>query len=103
MEKRSSLYALLVFGSLLGLCFIFLFALFANADKGDTGIWTSKNGPRIGVVELTGEISDSREFVGILHEMRKDKTLKAILVRIDSPGGSVGPSQEMYAAIVRAR
>ncbi len=103
MEKRSALYALLVFGSLLGLCFVFLLFLFAAlADKDDTG-WGDGSGPHIAVVELTGEIKDSREILGQLHELRKDDSVKAIVVRIDSPGGSVAPSQEIFAAIQRAK
>lgn len=103
MEKRSALYALLVFGSLLGLCFVFLLFLFAAlADKDDTN-WGDGSGPHIAVVELTGEIKDSREILGQLHELRKDDSVKAIVVRIDSPGGSVAPSQEIFRAIQRAK
>ena len=103
MEKRSALYALLVFGSLLGLCFVFLLFLFAAlADKDDSG-WGSGTGPHIGVVELTGEIKESREILGQLHELRKDNDIKAIVVRIDSPGGAVAPSQEIFRAIERAK
>ncbi len=54
MEKRSALYALLVFGSLLGLCFVFLYFLFSALEqKGEAG-WGSGLGPHIGVVEVSG-------------------------------------------------
>jgi protease-4 len=103
VEKRSALYALLVFGSLLTLCFVFLYFLFAALEqKGETA-WGTGGGPHIGVVELTGTIGDSRDVVGQLHELRKDKSIKAIVLRIDSPGGAVAPSQEIYRAIGRAR
>jgi protease-4 len=103
VEKRSALYALLVFGSLLGLCFVFLYFLFSALEqKGEAG-WGSGLGPHIGVVELSGEIRESREIVGQLHELRRDKTIKAIIVRIDSPGGAVAPSQEIFRAIQRAK
>jgi protease-4 len=103
LEKRSALYALVVFGSLLGLCFVFLYFLFSALEqKGEAG-WGSGNGPRIGVVELSGTISDSREIVGQLHELRKDPTIKAIVLRIDSPGGAVAPSQEIFRAVERAK
>jgi protease-4 len=103
VEKRSALYALLVFGSLLTLCFIFLYFLFAALEqKGETG-WGAGAGPHIGVVELTGTIGDSREVVGQLHELRKDPGIKAIVLRIDSPGGAVAPSQEIYRAVLRAK
>ena len=104
MEKRSAFYAFLVFGGLLGLCFTFLLFLFSSleSDKGDTS-WGSGLGPRIGIVEVTGVISDAKEAIARLHELRKDKQIKAIVVRIDSPGGAVAPSQEIYAAILRAK
>ena len=103
MEKRSALYALLVFGSLLALCFVFLYFLFAQLEqKGEQG-WGSGLGPHIGVVELSGTIMDSKELVGQLHELRKDGSIKAIVLRIDSPGGAVAPSQEIYRAVMRAK
>jgi protease-4 len=86
----------------LGLCFGFFLLLFSSTDSRETG-WGAGSGPRIGVVELTGVIGDTRDLVGSLHELRKDSGIKAIVVRIDSPGGAVGPSQELYQAILRAR
>ena len=103
MEKRSALYALLVFGSLLALSFVFLYFLFSALEqKGEQG-WGSGVGPKIGVVELTGTITDSKDLVGQLHELRKDDSIKAIVLRIDSPGGAVAPSQEIYRAVMRAK
>ena len=69
MEKRSALYALVVFGSLLALCFVFLYFLFSALEqKGEQG-WGNGAGPKIGVVELTGTISDSKDVIGQLHEL----------------------------------
>jgi protease-4 len=103
VEKRSALYALLVFGSLLALSFVFLYFLFSALEqKGEQG-WGSGVGPKVGVVELTGTITDSKDLVGQLHELRKDDSIKAIVLRIDSPGGAVAPSQEIYRAVMRAK
>jgi protease-4 len=103
VEKRSALYALLVFGSLLALCFVFLYFLFSALEqKGEHG-WGDGTGPKIGVVELSGVISESKDIVGQLHELRKDRDIKAIVLRIDSPGGGVAPSQEIFRAVQRAR
>jgi protease-4 len=103
VEKRSALYALLVFGSLLALCFVFLYFLFSALEqKGEQG-WGLGRGPRIGVIELSGVIRDSKDVIGQLHELRKDDSIKAIVLRIDSPGGAVAPSQEMYRAVMRAK
>jgi protease IV len=103
VEKRSALYAFLVFGSLLALCFVFLYFLFSALEqKGEQG-WGTGLGPHIGVVELTGTIADSKDVIGQLHELRKDNSIKAIVLRIDSPGGAVAPSQEIYRAVLRAK
>lgn len=103
MEKRSALYGLLVFGSLLGLCFVFLYFLFsALAQKGEEG-WGSGTGPKVGVVELSGTITDGKDVIGQLRELRHDRSIKAIVLRIDSPGGAVAPSQEIQRAVLRTK
>lgn len=56
---------------------------------------------RIGVIEVRGTISDAQEFIKSIKELREDDRVRAILIRVDSPGGGVGPSQEMYREIVR--
>jgi protease-4 len=53
----------------------------------------------VGLVEVEGIIADSRETVGQLVEMRKDNRVKAVVLRVDSPGGVVAPSQEIYAEV----
>jgi protease-4 len=103
LEKRSAIYAFLVFGGLLGLCFAFFLILMTSIDTRGETTWGSGEGPKIGVVEVSGVIGDTKDVVGQLHELRKDDQIKAIVVRIDSPGGAVAPSQEVYRAIVRAR
>jgi protease-4 len=103
MEKRSALYAFLVFGGLLGLCFAFFFLLMTSIDTRGEPSWGSGDGPKVGVVEVAGVIGDTKDLVGLLHELRNQDSIKAIVVRIDSPGGAVAPSQEVYRAIQRAR
>ena len=56
-------------------------------------------GDRVGVVELLGVITDSTEVVRHIRQFAKRDDLVAIVVRIDSPGGSVAPSQEIYSAL----
>jgi hypothetical protein len=83
VEKRSALYALLVFGSLLALCFVFLYFLFSALEqKGEQG-WGSGLGPRIGIVELSGTIVSAKEIVGELHELRADFLRKAVMAGTD--------------------
>jgi protease-4 len=56
-------------------------------------------GDGIGLVEVKGVIIDSQETVKQLNAMRKNDQVRAVVLRIDSPGGVVGPSQEIYAEV----
>jgi protease-4 len=58
-------------------------------------------GSGVGVVELKGPIIDSKETVQQLADFADDRSVKAIVLRIDSPGGVVGPSQEICAEVKR--
>jgi len=67
--------------------------------------WIEEQGAenRIGVVGITGLISDSQHIVYQVKKFSQDKRIRGIVLRIDSPGGSVGPSQEIYDEILKAR
>ena len=58
-------------------------------------------GPRIAVINLDGIILDATETVRWIEKIRRDDFVKGAVLRINSPGGAVGPSQEIYAAIKR--
>ncbi|MBW2175153.1 MAG: signal peptide peptidase SppA [Deltaproteobacteria bacterium] len=58
-------------------------------------------GEKVGVVEVKGVIADAKETVLQLKRFRQNDDVKAIVLRIDSPGGGVGPSQEIYAEVKR--
>ncbi len=54
---------------------------------------------KVGVVKVEGFIGDSQEIIEQLNQFGKDDSIKAVIMRIDSPGGGVAPSQEIYAAV----
>ncbi len=58
-------------------------------------------GPRIAVINLEGVILDATATVNWIEKIRKDATIKGAVLRINSPGGAVGPSQEIFAAVKR--
>lgn len=58
---------------------------------------------RIAVVRIEGPILDSQQAVSELQDFSEDPLVKGIVVRIDSPGGGVAPSQEIYNAVKRVR
>lgn len=55
------------------------------------------------VIDLDGIIIDGKDFLHLLRKYRDDKNIKGVLVRISSPGGVVGPSQEIHDEIKRTR
>ncbi len=56
-------------------------------------------GARLGLVRVEGLITDSEELVDWIRALERDESVKGVLVRIDSPGGVVAPSQEVFAAV----
>ena len=61
-----------------------------------------RNG-NIGIVEITGVITSSKKAIREIKDFREDDSIKAIIVRINSPGGGIGPSQEIYTEIMKTR
>lgn len=55
----------------------------------------------VAVVEVNGPIMKSKKIIELLHEAEKKGKYKAIIIRVDSPGGAVGPTQEIFDEIVR--
>jgi protease-4 len=53
-------------------------------------------GDRIGIVEIEGVISDSRDVMADIQRFKEDDAIKGVIVRINSPGGSVAPTQEIF-------
>ena len=54
---------------------------------------------KVGVVEIDGVIADSKETLSLIKRFRENDDIRAIVVRINSPGGVIGPSQEIYREI----
>ncbi len=58
---------------------------------------------RVGVVEIKGVLTDSRTAIKQLDRYRDDDNIKAIVLRINSPGGAVGPAQEILREVEKVR
>lgn len=58
-------------------------------------------GEKVGVVPITGVILSSEKINEEMTRFREDASVKAIVLRIDSPGGGVGPSQEIFDEVRR--
>ncbi len=86
--------AMLFFVFCAGCFWIFFRAALGSHGRGGLG---SSN--KVGVIEIKGPIEDSKRVLEGIREFKEARSLKAVVVRIDSPGGSVGPSQEIYDAV----
>ncbi len=76
----------------LGLVITLIFSL-----AGPTGTLSLKE--KIGVIPVEGAITESETVVSQLVEFGKDRGIRAIILRVNSPGGGVAPSQEIYREI----
>ncbi len=61
------------------------------------------SGDRIGVVEIEGVISGSKEVMDDIVDFKEDPSIKGVILRINSPGGGVGPTQEIYREVVKLK
>jgi protease IV len=59
-------------------------------------------GSRLALIRIEGPILDSKDTVDEIKDYTKDNSIKAIVLRIDSPGGAVAPSQEIYSEVKKA-
>jgi protease-4 len=59
-------------------------------------------GNRLALIRIEGPIMDSKDATDEIKEYTKDNSIKAIVLRIDSPGGAVAPSQEIYEEVKKA-
>lgn len=99
MRKHPILLGLVVFGVLLGLFLVSLYALSYLSNR-EESLW---GGEKIAIIEVRGVILDPQPVVEKLVKLRKNEKVKAIVLRIDSPGGGVGPAQEIFAEVKKAQ
>jgi protease-4 len=89
--RRKAFWTLLVIVVFLGIMFW--------VGSEDLEFLASPN--RIGVIEVRGSIIDVRDHLKAIKRFRKDPNTRAIILRIESPGGGIAPSQELYREIKR--
>ena len=95
---------------IIGLIILIVFVLFLGGGlflllqiSGPGDIEFSGGGEKIAVVELENVIVSSKSIVRQFKRYQKDKSIKAIVFRIESPGGGIAASQEIYEHVRRVR
>lgn len=85
--------------------FFVILVLFAsytmNAFNDTSELERKSNRAHIAVIEIEGVIMDAKDTINLLEAAEDDKQIQAIILRVNSPGGAVGPTQEIYEEIRR--
>src|SRR5438309_11817680 len=104
-EGRSRTLLWILIGG--GAFFLFVLAVFTlvyltmHAGGAEAGI--GGFGDRIGVVDLDGVILSPQPVVSQLKKFGDDSSIKAIIIHVNSPGGGVAASEEIYREVKRIR
>src|SRR5216684_783786 len=83
--------------------FLILGVFIASIAGNDTTSRGDVFGDKVAIIPIDGEILGSREAIEALHRYARNSNVKAIIVRINSPGGAIAPSQEIYEEIRNVR
>ena len=100
MKQKRILVGLGVIAALL----IFFFGILFLIGRSSGGKSSRLSfGDKIAIVEIKGVISQSSWIIEELRQYVEDDGVKAIILRIDSPGGGVGPAQEIYREVMKIK
>jgi protease-4 len=104
-ERRSRTLLWILIGG--GAFFLFVLAVFSlvymTLHAGSNQASFGGFGDRIGVVDLDGVILSPEPVVGELKKFNDDSSIKAIILHVNSPGGGVAASEEIYREVKRIR
>lgn len=100
-RRHPYLHFMLFFSSIVSVSAIVISLIVVMGIKYSTQDDISDAEEKVGVVEVKGYIADPQDTIQDIRRYREDKSIKAIVIRIDSPGGGVGPSQEISRELQR--
>lgn len=95
MNTKSLLIGLLIGIVIMFLCIVTAAIMYGLVRSKGTVL----TGSAVGVIEMKGVIADSTEINNQLRDFLENDRIKAVVLRVDSPGGVVGPSQEIYEEV----
>ena len=99
MKKKPILIGISLIGALAGV--FFLLSFFLASTLGLNGKIAKSE--KIAIINIENIITQSSSTVRQIKKYADDNSIKAIVLRIDSPGGAVAPSQEIYSEILKFR
>ncbi len=97
IHRKDRILGLVILGATLGVVIIALMTLSA----GRNGLQVSRQS--VAVIHIAGPIMGSRSVVEALERYSAHERIPAIVIRLDTPGGAVAPTQEIYEAALKAR
>jgi protease IV len=100
-QKRSNLLLWIIIGGGAFIFFVLCLMALGVYFSDESSPANALSGNQVALIELEGVISDSKEFIDQLKEY--GNRCRAVVVRINSPGGGVAASQEIYESIKKFR
>ncbi|MGC8594986.1 MAG: signal peptide peptidase SppA [Candidatus Kryptoniota bacterium] len=97
MKNSTKIFLVLVV--IIGLFAIFLTIIFSRGGGARGGFDLTGPGDKVAIVRLEGTILSSDKIISYLKQVSENASVKAIVLRIDSPGGGVAASQEIYEEV----
>jgi len=94
-RRHPFLFFMLIFSAIISGTVLFMSLLLTIGTSGTDFI----SGDKVGVIEITGVVVESKDILQQIKQYREDESIKAVVLRINSPGGGVGPSQEIYREV----
>lgn len=100
LSRHPILFFIVLVGLFVGFLFSVFFCVYFFFSDSDSRPF---NGVQVAIVRIEGVIFDSSDILKKLERLRKDDSVKAIVLRIDSPGGAVAPSQEIFEEVKKIK
>jgi protease-4 len=103
--KKNPVLIVLGTAAALGVLFFIILSLasFLSGKKGTSSTLPMVGAGKVALVRVEGLLTTSEPIVDELNEYAEDDSIKAIVIRVDSPGGGVVVSQEIYNAVKNAK
>jgi protease-4 len=100
-KKSDVVIGVIIIVSFLVFSLVMLFAFIGISGEGDISL--AGMGKKVAIIDLHGTITNSADIIRQLKKYSKDSSIPAIVLDINSPGGEVAPSQEIYEEMKKAK